>query len=148
MHRQSCHQQKSRTDFHVALQVLLKARTQQLEQQHQAQLDQLTSEHASTLKQSVDTMVSEHQQQLKAQAEQQAGKHESQAAHAGQLLEQAQALLAAEKQRSAALKVTAACMLRPHSADAVLCWHCWGVYHVAQQASACGLLAQPSANVC
>ena len=90
------------------MQLLLKAHTQRLEQQHQARLDQLASEHASTLKLRMGSMVTEHQQQLKAQAEQQASKHDSQAAHVGQLLEQAQALLAAEKQRNAALKVTAA----------------------------------------
>ena len=81
------------------------AHTERLEQQYQAQVQLTASQHATDMKQRTASLVSEHQQQLKLQADQQSSKRDAHAVHMAQLLEQAQALLAAEKQRTAALKV-------------------------------------------
>lgn len=57
------------------------------------------------MKRKVDSLLSEHHQQLKVQGDEQASREEAHVTHIKHLLEQAQASLAAEKQRNAALKV-------------------------------------------
>ena len=93
------------------MQALLVAHTERLEQQHQAQAQLMASQHATDMKQRTASLVSEHQLQLKLQADQQSSKTDAHMTQMGQLLEQAQASLAAKKQRNAALKV----MMQPNS---------------------------------
>lgn len=101
--------QVCKSDFPNCMQALLKAHTQRLEQQYQAQAETQASQHASDIKQKVASLLLDHQQQLRAQADKQSSQQEAHVIHTKQLLEQAQASLAAEKQRSAALKVGLHC---------------------------------------
>ena len=91
------------------MQALLAAHKERLKQQHQAQAQLLASQHATDMKQKMDSLTSKHQQQLTLQADEQSSQQATHVTHMGQLLEQAQASLAAEKQRNAALKVMTHC---------------------------------------
>lgn len=96
------------------------------------------------MKQNVDSLQLEHQQQLQAQADEQSSKQEAHVTHMTQLLEQAQASLAAEKQRSAALKVGTRYWPACHLAQ---CNNPFSIYAVALQAYAfaCMLCVQDQA---
>ena len=94
-----------------AIQALLQAHTDCLEQQQQAQAQQLTSKHGSELQSTVAALKADHQQQMQAAVEQASSKHAGQVAQTQQYLQKAEAMLAAEKQKSASLKVII-CLLR------------------------------------
>ncbi len=87
------------------LQALLQAHTGRLEQQNQAHVQQLLAQHASELHSKAAALTAQQQQQLHADAERAASKHAADVAQRQQLLEKSDALLAAEKQKTTALKV-------------------------------------------
>ena len=88
----------------LCLQALLQAHTEQLEQQNQAHVQQLLVQHASELHSRAAALTAQ-QQQLHADAEKAASKHAVDVTQRQQLLERSNALLAAEKQKTTALKV-------------------------------------------
>ena len=88
-----------------AIQALLQAHTERLEQQQQAQAQQLSSKHVTELQSTVAAFKADHQQQMQAAVEQASSKHARQIAKTQQQLEKAEAMLAAEKQKSGSLKV-------------------------------------------
>ena len=87
----------------LCLQALLQAHTERLEQQNQAHVQQLLVQHASELHSRAAALSV--QQQLHADAEKAASKHAVDVTQRQQLLERSDALLAAEKQKTTALKV-------------------------------------------
>ena len=94
-----------------AVQALLQAHTDCLEQQQQAQVQQLTSKHGSELQSTVAALKADHQQQMQAAMKQASSKHAGRVAQTQQQLQQAEAMLAVEKQKNASLKVII-CLLR------------------------------------
>ena len=88
-----------------ALQALLQAHTDRLDQQHQAENQNKASEHAAELRSATAALRADLQQQMQAAVEETASKQAGQVTHSQQLLQKAEALLAAEKQKSASLKV-------------------------------------------
>ncbi len=89
----------------VCLQGLLQAHTERLEQQNQAHVQQLLVQHASELHSRTAALTAQLQQQLHADAEKAASKHAADVTQRQQLLERSEALLAAEKLKTTALKV-------------------------------------------
>jgi len=89
----------------VCLQGLLQAHTEQLEQQNQAHVQQLLAQHASELHSRSAALTAQLQQQLHTDTEKVASKHAADVTQRQQLLEKSDALLAAEKQKTTALKV-------------------------------------------
>ena len=89
----------------LCLQALLQAHTERLEQQNQAHVQQLLSQHASKLHSRSTAVTARLQQQLHADIEKAASKHTADVTQRQQLLEKSDALLAAEKQKTTALKV-------------------------------------------
>lgn len=87
------------------MQALLQAHTERLEQQNQAHIQQLLSQHARELHSRTAAMTVQLQQQLHTDAEKAASKHTADFTRRQQLLEKSDALLVAEKQKSTALKV-------------------------------------------
>jgi len=89
----------------VFLQALLQAHTDRLEQQNQAHVQHLVSEHASEMQSKTNALTVQLQQQVQTEVAKAASRSAGDIAQGQQSLEKAEALLAAEKQKSAALKV-------------------------------------------
>lgn len=87
------------------MQTLLQAHTQRLERQHKAHRQQLAAQHTAEVQSKADAMSAQQQQQLRVAEEAAAAEHAEQLTRGRQQLERAEALLAAEKQKSTALKV-------------------------------------------
>ncbi|DBA88771.1 TPA: hypothetical protein ACH3X1_004188 [Trebouxia sp. C0004] len=83
---------------------LLQAHTERLEQQNQADVQQLLAQHASQLHSRAAALTAQLQQQLHTDAEKAASKHAAEVTQTQQLVEKSDALLAAEKQKAAVLK--------------------------------------------
>ena len=94
------------------MQTLLQAHTGRLEQQQEAQAHQLSSKHVTELQSAVAALKADHQQQMQAAVQQASSKHAGQVAQTQQQLQKVEALLAAEKQKSASLKVLPCLFLR------------------------------------
>ena len=84
---------------------LLQAHTERLEQQNQAHVQQLLAQHAGELHSKAAALTAQLQQQLHADVERAASKHAADVTQRQHLLEKSDALLAAEKQKTSALKV-------------------------------------------
>jgi len=89
----------------LCMQGLLQAHTERLEQQNQAHTQQLLAQHASELHSRTAALTAQLQQQLHTDVEKAASKHAADVTQRRQLLEKSDALLAAEKQKTNALKV-------------------------------------------
>ena len=89
----------------LSIQALLQAHTDRLEQQQQAQAQQLNSKHVSELQSTVAALKADHQQQMQAAVEQASSQHAGQVAQTRQQLQKVEALMATEKQKSVSLKV-------------------------------------------
>lgn len=87
------------------MQALLQAHTERLEQQNQAHVQQLLAQHASELHSRSAALTAQLQQQLHTGVEKAASKHAADVTQRQQLLDKSEALLAAEKQKTTALKV-------------------------------------------
>ena len=104
-----CHAQHRTTLVHVCpscVQALLQAHTKRLEQQSQAQIQHLASQSAAELQSITQAQTADLQHQLQTVTQTAASKSAGEVAQARQLLEKSEALLAAEKQKTAALKVS------------------------------------------
>ncbi|KAA6416644.1 MAG: hypothetical protein FRX49_13380 [Trebouxia sp. A1-2] len=95
-------QLEAATQHHKAL---LQAHTERLEQQNQAHVQQLLAQHASELHSRSAALTAQLQQQLHTGVEKAASKHAADVTQRQQLLDKSEALLAAEKQKTTALKV-------------------------------------------
>ncbi|KAA6418428.1 MAG: hypothetical protein FRX49_11588 [Trebouxia sp. A1-2] len=94
-------QLEAATQHHKAL---LQAHTERLEQQNQAHVQQLLAQHASELHSRSAALTAQLQQQLHTGVEKAASKHAADVTQRQQLLDKSEALLAAEKQKTTALK--------------------------------------------
>lgn len=110
----------------LATQALLQTHTNRLEQQQQAQAQQLTLKHVSDLQSTVATLQADHRQQMQAEVEQASSKHAGQVVQTQQQLQKVEALLATEKQKNVSLKV----MLSLLRMCLVELFHC--IIHVLQ----------------
>ena len=84
---------------------MLQAHTERLTQQNKAQVQQLVAQHSDQLQSKISALATQHKQQLQSEVDKAGSQHVTEVTKGQQLLEKAEAQLAAEKQKSAALKV-------------------------------------------
>ena len=87
------------------VQALLQAHTERLTQQNKAEAQQLVAQHSDQLQSKISALATQHKQQLQTEVDKAASQHLAEVTKGQQLLEKAEAQLAAEKQKSCALKV-------------------------------------------
>ena len=95
-----------------AVQALLQVHSDRLEQQQQAKAQQLSSKHAAELQSTVAALKADHQQHMQAAVEQASSKHAGLVAQTQKQLEKIEAMLTAEKQKNASLKVMLRMLVR------------------------------------
>lgn len=95
-----------------AIQALLQLHSDRLEQQQQAQAQQRSSKHIAELQSTVAALKADNEQHMQAAVEQASSKHAGLVAQTQKQLEKIEAMLAAEKQKNASLKVMLRMLVR------------------------------------